>query len=204
MADLRNRVLIVDDDVQITEGLEALLSEDWEVRTAGTAREAIVTFGEFSPDVVLLDFKLPEMSGIDLLRQFKMYSETTAVIMMSGAGDHAAVIESMKLGAETFLQKPFDYDTLLATLQQVERMIATRRELLALRRGDSGKTERLPGLSPAITQLNEILGQIARAQSPVLLEGESGTGKGVMAVHECDEHEARAVRDRGRRDALSR
>jgi len=181
MADLRNRVLIVDDDPQITEGLQALLSEEWDVRTASTAKEAIVTFGDFSPDVVLLDVNLPGMSGIDVLRQFKMYSETTAVIMMSGAGDHAAVIESMKLGAETFLQKPFDYDTLSATLEQVERMIATRHELLALRHGQSGKCERLPGISPVINQLNDILGQIARASSPVLLEGESGTGKGVMA-----------------------
>lgn len=178
---LRNRVLIVDDDAAISSGLSLLLEERWDVRTAATAREAITTFGEFSPDVVLLDVALPDGSGIDLLHQFKMFSETTAVIMMSGGGQHASVIESMKLGAETFLQKPFEFETLAATLEQVARMLATRRELLALRRGDAAHVERLPGVSPQIEHLNEILAHIARATSPVLVEGESGTGKGVLA-----------------------
>jgi len=181
MSNLVNRILIVDDDPQITEGLGMLLGERWEVRTAQTGREAIVAFGEFSPDVVLLDVALPDASGIDLLDQFKMYSETAAVIMMSGSGTLDRVVESMKLGAETFLQKPFDYETLLASLEQVERMIGARRELFALRRGDAKQVERLPGTSAPIAHLNEVLGQIARAPSPVLLEGESGTGKGVMA-----------------------
>jgi DNA-binding NtrC family response regulator len=182
MKELQNRVLVVDDDPQIVAGLEMLLGDDWEVRTATTGRTAIVTFAEFSPDVVLLDVNLPDMSGIDLLHQLKMYSETTAVIMMSGEGTHEAVIESMKLGAETFLQKPFDFGSLNAVLEQVGRMLGTQRELLALRRGEtSANVERLPGVSPAIAQLNEILGNIARAPSPVLIEGDSGTGKGVLA-----------------------
>ena len=181
MADIRSRILIVDDDAQIVSGLEALLSDEWEVRTATTGKEALVTFADFSPDIVLLDVQLPDFSGMDLLRQFKMYSETAAVIMMSGVGNLERVIESMKLGAETYLQKPFDYDTLTLTLQQVSRIVATQRELTALRRTDAKEVDRLPGVSTSITQLNDILGQIARAPSPVLIEGESGTGKGVMA-----------------------
>ena len=108
-----HRILIVDDDPQIAAGLEALLSDDWDVRTAANGQEAIVAFGEFSPDVVLLDVQLPDTTGIDLLHQFKMYSETTAVIMMSGGGTLDRVVESMQLGAETFLQKPFDFDMLV-------------------------------------------------------------------------------------------
>ncbi|HEX2061737.1 MAG TPA: sigma-54 dependent transcriptional regulator [Thermoanaerobaculia bacterium] len=178
---LLNRILIVDDDPQITAGLEALLADEWEVRTASDGRSAIVAFGEFSPDVVLLDVSLPDTTGIDLLHQFKMFAEATAVIMMSGGSTLDRVIESMRLGAETFLQKPFDYDTLSATLQQVEKMIGTRRELMALRRSEGEQAERLPGVSQAIARLNEILAQVARVPSPVLIEGESGTGKGVMA-----------------------
>ena len=182
MSELRNRILIVDDDPTIAAGLEALLSEEWEVRTAATGREASQAFAEFSPDVALLDVHLPDASGIDLLHQFKSYSETTPVIMMSGGGEIERVIESMKLGAETYLQKPFEYDTLMATLEQTSRIIATRKELVALRRGEpAGQLERLPGISGAIAHLNQILPQIARAPSPVLLEGESGTGKGVLA-----------------------
>ncbi len=134
MTEFRNRILVVDDDPQILSGLEALLGDQWDVRTATTGKDALVAFGEFSPDVVLLDVQLPDFSGIDLLHQFKMYSETAAVIMMSGVGNLERVIESMKLGAETFLQKPFDYDTLALTLQQASRMAAVQREVIALRR----------------------------------------------------------------------
>jgi DNA-binding NtrC family response regulator len=190
---LLHRILIVDDDPQISAGLEALLSDEWDVRTAADGRAAVVAFGEFSPDVVLLDVTLPDTTGIDLLHQFKMYAEGTAVIMMSGGGSLDRVVESMKLGAETFLQKPFDFETLSASLQQVQRMLASRRELMALRRSEATHAERLPGISPAITQLNEILASVARVASPVLIEGESGTGKGVMArlIHN------RSTRSRG-------
>ena len=97
----------------------------------------MAAFAEFSPDVVLLDVQLPDCHGIDLLHQFKMYSETMAVIMMSGVGTFERVIESMKLGAETFLQKPFDYETLDADARAGDANDRQRRELMALRRGDA-------------------------------------------------------------------
>ena len=181
MSEIRQRVLIVDDDPNIVAGLAGLLEDAWEVRTAVTGKQAIVAFGEFSPDVVLLDMELPDTSGIELLHQFKMYSESVAVIMMSGMGTFERVVESMKLGAETFLQKPFDYDTLSLTLQTVSRILATQRALVALRRSEGDGLERLPGISPAIEHLNQLLSQVARAPSPILIEGESGTGKGVLA-----------------------
>jgi len=177
----RQRLLIVDDDLNIVTGLEALLADDWEVKTATTARDARAVFADFSPDVVVLDVNLPDGNGIDVLHDLKMYSEAVSVIMMSGVGTIDRVVESMKLGAETFLQKPFDYNTLSLTLEQVSRIVGTRRELIALRRGGSDDLERLPGLSPAVQNLNELLAQIARAPSPVLIDGDSGTGKGVYA-----------------------
>jgi DNA-binding NtrC family response regulator len=179
--ELRDRILIIDDEPDIVAGLEMLLSEQWDVRTAGDGREARRVFAEFSPDVVLLDVQLPDVDGIDLLHELKMYAETTAIIMMSAHGTFERVVESMRRGAETFLAKPFEYDTLQLTLQQVKRMLVTQRELIALRRTDAKDVERLPGISPAIVNLNQIIAQIARAPSPVLIEGESGTGKGVLA-----------------------
>jgi len=180
-ASMRQRLLIVDDDSNVVAGLEALLAEEWEVKTAMTARAARTVFAEFSPDVVLLDMNLPDGNGVDVLHDLKMYSEAVSVIMMSGVGTVDSVVESMKLGAETFLQKPFDYSMLALTLEQVSRIVATRRELIALRRSDASDQERLPGLSPAVQNLNQLLAQIARAPSPVLIEGDSGTGKGVYA-----------------------
>ncbi|HSY51530.1 MAG TPA: sigma-54 dependent transcriptional regulator [Thermoanaerobaculia bacterium] len=178
---VRQRLLIVDDDVNVVAGLEALLADEWEVKTATTARDGRAVFADFSPDVVLLDMNLPDGNGVDVLHDLKMYSEAVSVIMMSGVGTIDSVVESMKLGAETFLQKPFDYSMLSLTLEQVSRIVGTRRELIALRRGDSSDLERLPGISPSVQNLNELLAQIARAPSPVLIEGDSGTGKGVYA-----------------------
>jgi DNA-binding NtrC family response regulator len=180
-ATIRQRLLIVDDDPNIVAGLAALLSDEWDVKTALTGREARGTFADFSPDVVLLDMQLPDADGVELLHDLKMYSEAVSVIMMSGVGTIDRVVESMKLGAETFLQKPFDDSTLTLTLAQVSRIAATRREIIALRRSDANDLERLPGISPAVENLNQLLAQIARAPSPVLIEGDSGTGKGVFA-----------------------
>src|SRR5207244_4630580 len=150
---MSDTLLIVDYDPAIITGLQALLEGDWEVRTALNGREARAAFAAFSPDVALLDMNLPDVTGLELLNDLKMYSEAVAVIMMSGEGTFDRVVESMRLGAETFLQKPFDYDTLSLTLGNVKRMIALQHELLALRRAEPAKADRLPGVSPAILQL---------------------------------------------------
>src|SRR3954452_4925814 len=156
---VKQRLLIVDDDPNVVAGLQALLADEWEVRTASTAREARSVFADFSPDVVLLDMNLPDGNGVDVLHDLKMYSEAVSVIMMSGVGTVDSVVESMQVGAETFLQKPFDYSMLSLTLEQVSRMGATRRELIALRHGDDNDQERLPGLSRSVHIVNQLLGQ---------------------------------------------
>ncbi|HEX3583375.1 MAG TPA: sigma-54 dependent transcriptional regulator, partial [Thermoanaerobaculia bacterium] len=184
--DSRGRVLIVDDDAAIVAGLEALLCDEWEVRTATNGRDGIVAFGEFSPDVVLLDVELGDASGLDLLQQFKMYTETVEVVMMSGVGTFDRVVEAMKLGAGTFLQKPFEYKTLEVALAQASQVADRNREMIALRRAGASETTTLPGVSPSIKRLNEMIASVAKAPSSILVEGESGTGKGVLAkiIHE--------------------
>jgi len=160
---------------------------DWEVRHVDTARKSYVEFASFSPDVVLLDVKLPDASGIDVLQHLKDYSESIPVIMMSGAGTIDRVVESMKMGAETFLQKPFESDVLSIALEQAAKSVALRRELAAAQRRDNTPDDRrFLGVSAAVETLNRLLEQISQASSPVLLEGESGTGKGVLArlLHE--------------------
>ena len=180
MPEVRQRLLIVDDDESVVAALTALLEDTYDVHSATTGRGAVQKFAE-TPDLVLLDIQLPDTSGIELLKQFKAYDESVPVVMISGMGTFEQVVEAMKNGAESFLQKPFDYDTLQLTLASLNRTIATRRELMALRRSDAQELERIPGISPAIQALNTTVSEIARASSPVLIDGESGTGKGVLA-----------------------
>ena len=181
MTEIRQGLLIVDDDESVVAALSILLEDDYDVRSAHTGRTALQKFGESSPDLVLLDVGLPDMSGLDLLKQFKAYEESVPVIMISGEGTTTLVVEAMQNGAESFLQKPFDDSTLRLTLENLKRLIATRREVTALKRSDTDSPERIPGISASIQELNTTIAQVARAASPVLIGGESGTGKGVLA-----------------------
>ncbi|HET7711349.1 MAG TPA: sigma-54 dependent transcriptional regulator [Thermoanaerobaculia bacterium] len=182
MAEAEKRILIIDDDFDVRAGLSALVESDgWEARGAESIKEGIVAFTEFAPDVVLLDVALPDGSGIDLLDQIKRYSESTPVIIMSGSGTFSTVVDAMKLGAETFLAKPFDFAMLQISLEQALKVVEQRREIEVLRKNASRGSERLAGISPAIQKLNQTIGTIAAASSPVLVEGESGTGKGLVA-----------------------
>jgi two-component system response regulator AtoC len=181
------RILVIDDDEAIRSGVAAYLEHGgWEVATAGSGREAFRQFDRFAPGIVLADVHLDDVSGLDLLEQFKALAESTAVIMISGAGTIDIAVQAMKRGAETFLQKPFEMATLDAVLAHVEKTIATQRELALLRRVVASREQRFPGVSTAARALDELIDQAARAPSPVLLEGESGTGKGVAArmVHQ--------------------
>jgi DNA-binding NtrC family response regulator len=179
---MNGRILLVDDDLAVATGLTLLLeSMEWEVRASATARDAYVAFAMFSPDIVLLDVELPDASGIDVVAQMKQYSETTPVIMMSGHGSIDRAVECMKAGAETFMQKPFDTATLEAALEQASKAMATTRQITALRREAPTASDAFLGRSEAAAELKRLVERIAGASSPVLIEGESGSGKGVLA-----------------------
>jgi two-component system response regulator AtoC len=189
-----NRILIIDDEPAIREGIASYLAiSGWEIAQADSGREAFRQFDRFSPDIILLDVHLPDMSGLEILDQIKAVSESTAAIMMSGAGTIDIAVDAMKKGAETFIQKPFAMSALEVILQHVSKEIATRRELSVLRRNAQSPSQRFPGTSAAAKSLEQVIEQAARAPSPVLLEGESGTGKGVVArmIHQ------RSPRSRG-------
>jgi len=142
MSQILQRLLIVDDDESVIAGLSALLEGDYDVRSATTGRAAVQKFAE-TPDLVLLDIQLPDTSGIELLKQFKAYDESVPVVMISGMGTFEMVVEAMKNGAESFLQKPFDFDTLQLTLANLKGIIATRLERDANRRF-TGRIEGTP------------------------------------------------------------
>jgi signal transduction histidine kinase len=127
MESAQKRILIVDDDSWVREALTVLLEMDgWLIRSAETARDAYAAFAEFSPDAVLLDIGLPDASGLDVLEKLKSDS-LTPVIMMSGSGALDRVVASMRAGAETFLLKPFESDSLTLALEQAMRTAALRR-----------------------------------------------------------------------------
>lgn len=176
------RLLLVDDDPTIRAGLAALLGmSGWEVAEASTAAEALRAFDAGSPDAVLLDVGLPDASGLDVLAHIQNSAGGVPVVMLSGVATVDIAVEAMRLGAANFIQKPADAGALEVVLEQAIRMAAARRQLAALERQVEPKGELLAGSSQAIALVREIIERVAPAPSPVLLLGESGTGKGLAA-----------------------
>lgn len=176
-------LLLVEDEPDVRAGLQALLEHGgWNVIAAESVAEARHAFDENRPDVALVDVMLPDGSGIDILEYIKASSEGTPVIMASGVGTIDMAVRAMRRGAESFLPKPYDIDNLELLLEQAMRQIATSRQLVALRRGaERGAASEFIGDSPEAQSLRSVIERVAPAPSPILLLGESGTGKGLVA-----------------------
>jgi DNA-binding NtrC family response regulator len=175
------RILVVDDDkllrTIITERLER---SGYDVTAAGTLTEARAALHRYTPDVALLDVKLPDGEGPELLAELAADGETACVMMTAHATVEAAVA-AVQQGAWDYLEKPFSLDKLEATLVSTLERTALQRELRALREKSSiGGT--VVGASPAMKDVMALVERIAPATtSTVLIEGETGTGKGVIA-----------------------
>ncbi len=181
----RTSILIVDDEIALSRLLQSELTEDsrYAVDIAGDGAEAINRLQEQVFDVVLLDVKMPRVSGIEVLKFIKEYAPSTQVIMLTNYSDVKTAIETTKLGAYDFLSKPYDYDELIATIERaVERKQLTidntlMRSELSRKAGEF----RIVGKSAAITDVVENASKIAQSDSFVLIQGESGTGKELIA-----------------------
>ena len=115
------KILIVDDEVGIVEEIKSfLLEEGYEVRTADTAKQGIQALEEFRPDVVFIDVKLPDMSGIEVLKACKEKLPKAKTVMVTGYVDQNLMDEAETIGRDSFLQKPFD---LVKIIEEIERLL---------------------------------------------------------------------------------
>jgi DNA-binding NtrC family response regulator len=178
------KILVVDDEPLIRWSLnERLSQEGYTVVEAGTAKDALASFGP-DIDLALLDFRLPDSDGLRVLKLFKASEPDVPVIMLTAVSTVETAVEAMKQGAYHYANKPFNLDELALVVQKALETTALRREVRALRasRSEPYALSRIVGESSPMLALKSMLQRVASSPaSTVLLVGESGTGKDLAA-----------------------
>ncbi|MCU0588047.1 MAG: sigma-54 dependent transcriptional regulator [Syntrophobacteraceae bacterium] len=182
----RERLLIVDDEVDMLEGLRRILAlelDGVDILTASRPGQALDLARRQPMDVILVDIRMPEMNGLDALEKLLGIDRGLTVIMMTAYGSIETAVDAIKRGAYDFITKPFEKDALLRTLRKGLERSRLIRENVNLRRKvcDRKGFQNLVGQSPRMRQLFETIQSIARSGYTVLVRGQSGTGKELVA-----------------------
>ncbi|MBZ0268001.1 sigma-54 dependent transcriptional regulator [bacterium] len=182
---MSDHVLVIDDEAGVRTTLRRALEEEgFRVATAESARAGLKCAEEERPDVAVVDLKLGDASGLDVLRDLKELSPSTVTIMISAYGDVPAVVQAMKLGADDYVRKPYDLDEMVRCVSQTLRAARLREELGggAVSGHPAYGLDRILGQSDAIEHVRETTRKIVRSGArTVLILGETGTGKELVA-----------------------
>ncbi len=179
----KRHIVIVDDEANIGRSLRLILEgEGYRVSVFDSARAFAAERSRAAADLYLLDVRLPDGSGIDLLRSVRQWDERSAAVMISGHGTVADAVQATKMGAFEFLEKPLARDRVLLVVKNALEWSDLQRENQRYREL-VGDAPRMIGSSPVFQQAVQQATQVARSDVSVLLSGESGTGKELLAAH---------------------
>ena len=179
-----DQILIIDDDASIRELLEMHLEErGFGVAKAGTGAEGFRLASVGAPAAIILDMRLPDISGIDLLPELRKHAQDVPVLMITAHHDMSTTILAMKAGAFDYIHKPIDIETFDAALDRAleARHTAGRSDYLSVESGRTYKMDDIVGASPSMQRLYKEIGKVAGTRASVLIQGESGTGKELIA-----------------------
>ncbi|MBW2585172.1 MAG: sigma-54-dependent Fis family transcriptional regulator [Deltaproteobacteria bacterium] len=194
-SDDRFSLLMVDDEPSVLSSLKRVfLEDDYQIHTAGNGAQALELLSEVKIDAALIDLKMPGMDGLTLLKAMREDFSQTMVIMLTGHGSIQDAVEAVKLGAVDFLEKPYAPEALrtrIAQLHQIWHLREENRQLRARIEFQFG-FDRLVGNSTVILKLKELIAQLGPNDAPILIQGETGTGKELVAraIHH---HSARSA-----------
>jgi nitrogen regulation protein NR(I) len=176
-------ILIVDDDKSIRYSLKRMLEENFSVLTAKNGDEALARMKESTPDLIIMDIKMPGRSGIEVLKEIKLIDPKSLVILMTAYGTTETAIEAMKYGAFDYILKPFPIPQMKELVQKAITLRKLMKEEVsyAPEPDQQKEEEQIIGSSPKMQEIYKVIGQVAPSDVTVLLRGESGTGKELMA-----------------------
>jgi two-component system nitrogen regulation response regulator NtrX len=178
---MSHRILIVDDEPGIRQAVKQVLEyEGMEVRAAGSGGEAITVYPEFRPHVVFLDVKMAGLDGLETLARLRALDPGAVVVMISGHGTIATAVDATQRGAFDFLEKPLDADRLLVTVRNAVERAELVGENTRLREVVSRRYA-MVGSSPPLEATRELIAKVAPTNARVLITGENGTGKELVA-----------------------
>jgi len=176
-------VLVVDDDAGVRESFRLTLEDHYDVVDVPDGLRALDAVRASQVDLVLLDIRLPEMDGIEVLERIKAIDEGVEVVLVTAVRTVRTAVAAMKLGAFDYLTKPFEEDELLAVIARALEKRALEREVTFLR-GELARArdfDEIVGHHPAMQKVYRLVAQVARTTTTVLITGESGTGKELVA-----------------------
>ena len=179
-----NKILVVDDEpIKRVTVTDFLLKNGYEVFFCENATGGLEIFRAENPDIVITDLKMPEMDGIEFLKEIKKISPETIVIMMTAYATVETAVEAMKHDAYDYITKPFELDELLLMIKRIEELQRLKSENIELKEKLFEKYEccNIVGKSKMMREIYELISCIANTQSTVLVQGESGTGKELVA-----------------------
>ena len=178
---VKPRILVIDDEGAIRDSLRMILEyEDYQFLGAATGQEGIAAVQRERPDLVLLDIKMPGMDGLEVLRKLHALDETLPVVMISGHGTTATAVEAIRSGAVDFLDKPLSSERVIVTLQNALKQSELRSENRELKLAMESKYE-IVGQSASLRKVLEAVQRAAPTNATVMLLGESGVGKELVA-----------------------
>jgi two-component system nitrogen regulation response regulator NtrX len=177
----KSRILVIDDEAAIRDSLRMILEyEGYEVVGAATGQEGLAAAEREAPDLVLLDVKMPGMDGIEVLDRLRALNDALPVVVVSGHGTITTAVEATKKGAFDFIEKPFASERVLVCLRNALDQGRLRDENRSLRRAVEVRHQ-MVGESPALKQVMGAIGRAAPTGATVLIQGESGVGKELVA-----------------------
>jgi DNA-binding NtrC family response regulator len=181
---MSRRILVVDDDASIRETFEHHLTRSGhQVATAASAEEALGRLAELDPALVITDLRMPGMDGLELLRRVREATPDIDVLVITAHEDMRSAMEAMKAGAYDYLVKPLDLDQIDLLIERClqGRRLKRRAQQLTAEAAEPYALNQLVGRDPRMIEIYKLIGTLAANRTPVLIRGETGTGKEIIA-----------------------